>query len=243
MLERRWEKRVSELEAIIREQNEQIASLTRRQKEQDQLAAQQGAAAEEMAKKFAAMGERCGNCRSPAQGGSACIACYAPCAQPAPSVLQPEPCAWQPRPCATGCEVPCQPPVATCQASPVTVVQGMTRTMGELRIRNEMGSGQSLLVNGVDRYYVQPHSMQTVPVPSGTATTELAGERMKSWPIAAPNYSQEVIIVPAVRLRPETRVVARPIEAANSPRTPTAQPSRAPARWAIVDDGGRPAAP
>ena len=31
-----------------------------------------------------------------------------------------------------------------------TVVQGMTRSTGELRIRNDMGTGQSLVINGVD---------------------------------------------------------------------------------------------
>jgi hypothetical protein len=80
-----------------------------------------------------------------------------------------------------------------------TVVQGMTRSTGELQIRNDMGTGQSLVINGVDSVYVPAHSQRTVTVPSGTATTELAGEGTKSWMIGAPNYSQEVIIAPAVR--------------------------------------------
>jgi hypothetical protein len=80
-----------------------------------------------------------------------------------------------------------------------TVVQGITRSTGELRIRNDMSTSQSLVVNGVDTVYVPAHTTRIVSVPSGTATTELAGEGTKSWMIGAPNYSQEVIIAPAVR--------------------------------------------
>ena len=39
-----------------------------------------------------------------------------------------------------------------------TVVQGMTRTTGELRIHNDMASGQSLVINGVDTIYIPAHS-------------------------------------------------------------------------------------
>jgi len=80
-----------------------------------------------------------------------------------------------------------------------TVVHDMTRNAGELRIRNDMIMGQSLVVNGVDSVYIPPRSVRIVTVPSGTATTELAGEGTKSWMIGAPNYSQEVIIAPAIR--------------------------------------------
>ncbi len=80
-----------------------------------------------------------------------------------------------------------------------TVVQGMARNLGTLQIRNDMGTAQSLVINGVDSVYVPAHSQRTVTVPSGTATTELAGEAAKSWMIGAPSYFQEVIIAPAVR--------------------------------------------
>jgi polyhydroxyalkanoate synthesis regulator phasin len=80
-----------------------------------------------------------------------------------------------------------------------TVVQGITRNTGELRIRNDMNTGQSLVINGVDTIYVQPHATRTVTVPSGTATTELAGEGMKSWMLGAPNYFQDIVIAPAVQ--------------------------------------------
>ena len=80
-----------------------------------------------------------------------------------------------------------------------TVVKGISRSTGELRIRNEMSTGQSLLINGIDSYFVAAHSERTVSVPSGTATTELAGEGTKSWMIGAPNYFQEIVIAPAVR--------------------------------------------
>ena len=80
-----------------------------------------------------------------------------------------------------------------------TVVQGITRSTGELRIRNDMSTGQSLVINGVDTVYVPAHSGRTVNVPSGTATTQLAGEGTKSWMIGAPNYFQDILIAPAVR--------------------------------------------
>ena len=80
-----------------------------------------------------------------------------------------------------------------------TVVHDMARSTGELRIRNDTGTGQSLVVNGVDTVYVPSHSARTITVPSGTATTELAGEGTKSWMIGAPNYSQEVVVAPAMR--------------------------------------------
>ena len=80
-----------------------------------------------------------------------------------------------------------------------TVVQGMTRTTGELRIHNDMASGQSLVINGVDTIYIPAKSTRVVSVASGTATTELAGEGTKSWMIGAPNYFQDVIIAPAVQ--------------------------------------------
>ena len=79
-----------------------------------------------------------------------------------------------------------------------TVVHDITRSTGELRIRNDMDSGQSLVINGLDRYYVAPRSARVVIVPSGTATTELAGEGVKSWMIGAPNYYQDIVIAPAV---------------------------------------------
>ena len=83
-----------------------------------------------------------------------------------------------------------------------TVVHDMVRNSGELRIRNDMSTGQSLVVNGTTTVYVPAHAVQVVTVPSGTATTELAGETTKSWMIGAPNYSQEVIIAPAARKAP-----------------------------------------
>ena len=83
-----------------------------------------------------------------------------------------------------------------------TVVKDITRTTGELRIRNDMDSGQSLVINGVESIYLPAHSARTVKVASGTATTELAGEGTKSWMVGAPNYVQDIVIAPAVRKTP-----------------------------------------
>ena len=77
-----------------------------------------------------------------------------------------------------------------------TVVQGITSSTGELRIRNDMKTGQSLVINGVDTVYIAPHATRTVTVPSGTATTQLAGEGTRSWMIGAPTYAQDIIIAP-----------------------------------------------
>ncbi len=80
-----------------------------------------------------------------------------------------------------------------------TVAEGLTRATGTLRIRNDMSTGQSLVVNGVTTVYAPPHEGVIITVPSGTATTELAGEGTKSWMIGAPNYIQDIVIAPAVR--------------------------------------------
>ena len=80
-----------------------------------------------------------------------------------------------------------------------TVVQGITRTTGELRIHNDMSTGQSLLINGVDTIYIAPRSVRTITIPAGTATTKLGDESTRSWMIGAPAYVQDVIIAPAVR--------------------------------------------
>lgn len=80
-----------------------------------------------------------------------------------------------------------------------TVAEGLTRSSGTLRIRNDMSTVQSLVINGVTTIFVPPHEGLIVPVPSGTATTELAGEGTKSWMVGAPTYNQDVVIAPAVR--------------------------------------------
>jgi hypothetical protein len=98
---------------------------------------------------------------------------------------------------------------ASRQALVDTVAEGITRATGELRIRNDMGVGQSLVINGLDVVYVAPHATRMVTVPSGTATTQLrgSGEGTMSWAVGAPNYFQEVIIAPAVQ---NTVVAANP---------------------------------
>jgi hypothetical protein len=78
-----------------------------------------------------------------------------------------------------------------------TVAQGITRARGTLVIHNQMSTGQTLLINGTTPVTVAAGSDQTVDVPSGTATTELAGEGVKSWAVGAPNYTQDIIIAPA----------------------------------------------
>jgi len=80
-----------------------------------------------------------------------------------------------------------------------TVVQGFVKSTGELKIHNEMGVGQTLVVNGVLTVFVPANAVQAVNVPAGTATTELAGEGVKSWAVGAPNYSQDIVIAPARR--------------------------------------------
>jgi len=79
-----------------------------------------------------------------------------------------------------------------------TVVKDITRSTGTLEIRNDMDSGQSLLINGSATVYVDGHSLKSVTVPCGTAITELVGasEGPRNWAIAAPTYFQSIIIAP-----------------------------------------------
>lgn len=67
---------------------------------------------------------------------------------------------------------------------------------GWLVLENNMTAAQPVRVNGRD-YTVAPATALNVPVPIGTATTELPGaEGVRTWTVAAPTYTQRVIISP-----------------------------------------------
>jgi len=82
------------------------------------------------------------------------------------------------------------------------------RTSGTVIVQNNMSSGYTVRVNGRDEF-VPALQSRTVPVPVGTATTELVGyENPRNWKIGAPNYTQKIEINP----RPSDRVVVnRPV--------------------------------
>jgi len=70
------------------------------------------------------------------------------------------------------------------------------RQQGTVRVRNEMGTSNTLLVNG-QRYSIPPYSTVEINVPVGTLTTELPGyESPKNWTIGPPNYTQSIDIRP-----------------------------------------------
>jgi hypothetical protein len=67
---------------------------------------------------------------------------------------------------------------------------------GTIRVENNMLTGQWLRINGVDQW-IAPYSAVDIPVPTGTATTELVGyESPKNWFIGPPNFVQRILINP-----------------------------------------------
>jgi hypothetical protein len=79
------------------------------------------------------------------------------------------------------------------------VVHDSIRSSGKLVIRNDMSTAQWIRVNGRNWGVAAHGGTLSVDVPSGTAITEYAGEGPKSWFIGLPNYTQDIIIGPAVR--------------------------------------------
>jgi hypothetical protein len=75
-------------------------------------------------------------------------------------------------------------------------VHAVMRRQGTVRVANRMNVGYDLLVNRT-RYYIPANSTKDVSVPVGSVTTELVGyESPKNWTVAAPDYSQDVVIGP-----------------------------------------------
>jgi hypothetical protein len=77
-------------------------------------------------------------------------------------------------------------------------VHDSLRQNGALRVQNRMNAGQYLTVNGKTEY-IPPLATVTFDVPVGSLTTELKGfEAAKNWTIGPPNYTQEIVISPAL---------------------------------------------
>jgi len=237
--------RVRELQTTIRERDEQVAGL---RNAQERVAARIGVDSleaipptvlalqqsikglrtelEDVGRNVAALKGPSGNCQSPTPNGNACVACYAPC-------VQPSPCAPQPPPCASGCAVPCQPPVATYQ-TPMATVTSYGPTDGWRPAQETVGV-QPARASTVSSYF------STVP---GTTRVSPAGGI--SWyptsqaPVVATSAASPMSnATPAVRwVTPETHAVARPVVQTASPWTPTtpARPAQGP--LVILDDGG-----
>jgi hypothetical protein len=79
------------------------------------------------------------------------------------------------------------------------VMHDSTRSSGKIVIRNDMSTAQWIRVNGRNWGVAGNGGTVRIEVPSGTAITEYAGEGPKSWFIGLPNYTQDIIIAPAVR--------------------------------------------
>lgn len=79
---------------------------------------------------------------------------------------------------------------------------------GTLRITNKTAQYQQIFVNR-QQHGVGAGEILTLKVPVGTVTTEIPGREIKNWTVTAPNYEQNVELVPTST--PITTYVARPI--------------------------------
>jgi hypothetical protein len=67
---------------------------------------------------------------------------------------------------------------------------------GIFTVTNKMPTYQRISVNRVE-YGLSPNQRVTLEVPLGTVTTELPGQEIKNWTVAAPGYSESIDIVPS----------------------------------------------
>ena len=74
-------------------------------------------------------------------------------------------------------------------------VNDSIQSEGELVVTNKMAGAQVLDVNG-RQVSVEPGDPVKLKVPVGTDTTRLPGQDLQNWTVGAPNYRQEIDIVP-----------------------------------------------
>lgn len=95
------------------------------------------------------------------------------------------------------------------------VVHRSLKRTGTMTIVNKTNSYQRIMVNRVE-YGVEPGKAQTVKnLPVGTVTTRMQGEGTKHWTLTAPDYEQDIEIVPDDEPAPVR--VSRPIITTPSP--------------------------
>jgi uncharacterized coiled-coil protein SlyX len=81
-----------------------------------------------------------------------------------------------------------------------TAVNRSLKTRGTFRIANKTPTHQWIAVNRTE-YVVRPSEELLLDAPVGTVTTQLPGQELMNWTLAAPGYYESIDIVPAVPTR------------------------------------------
>lgn len=74
-------------------------------------------------------------------------------------------------------------------------VHRVIQSEGTFTIENKTSDYRRVFVNRVE-YGVQPGATLNLKVPTGTVSTQIDGEGLKTWSVGAPSYAQKVEIVP-----------------------------------------------
>ena len=74
-------------------------------------------------------------------------------------------------------------------------VHRVIKNEGTFTIENKTSTYRRVFVNRAE-YGVQPGATLSLKVPTGTVSTQIDGEGLKTWAVGAPNYAQKVEIVP-----------------------------------------------
>jgi hypothetical protein len=74
-------------------------------------------------------------------------------------------------------------------------VHASLKATGKFEIVNKTISHQWIFVNRTERF-LRPNETIILEVPVGTVTTQLPGQELVNWTVAAPEYSQSIEIVP-----------------------------------------------
>ncbi|HAY81941.1 MAG TPA: hypothetical protein DCY79_19230 [Planctomycetaceae bacterium] len=74
-------------------------------------------------------------------------------------------------------------------------VHRVIKTEGIFTIENKTSVYRRVFVNRVE-FGVQPGATLNLKVPTGTVSTQIDGEGLKTWSVGAPSYAQKVEIVP-----------------------------------------------
>ena len=68
-------------------------------------------------------------------------------------------------------------------------------TSGRFAVANKMDTSQRIRVNNQE-YEIPAGQRIEIPVSAGSVTTQITGEEMKTWTVAAPSYSYSISIAP-----------------------------------------------
>lgn len=87
-------------------------------------------------------------------------------------------------------------------------VNGSLKQRGTFRIANKTPTLQRIAVN-LTEYMVRPAEELLLEAPVGTVTTQLPGQELMNWTLAAPSYYESIDIVPTAA--PTRTLAARPV--------------------------------